>query len=383
MRSRTLTLALAAAMVMAACGPGDGGAPAPSAESPSTTASPGTVTTASQATTTAPPPEASTSTAAGEELAAGQLVYGYVPDEVLTYTLDLDQTLSMRADGDEGAFGDEDLPLVVDLEQTIQTVMTYATAAGPEPGTTEITITADFAGLGVSGTANGEPFDPADDDLGLDRLEPIDVTVVVDEKGRPITATGPGGEDLPLGDIGGLQSFGLDPLQKPLGPVFPDRELAIGDTWTDEQEVEGPDGEPIVSRATHTVTGSEVLDGNEVLVIESVTESSGFEFDLAELFGALFEGLGSLGEDGGADGAEVDELLAELEFAITVAPSSGTATTWFDPEAGLVRRAEQASQVGIGMRFRGPDDATGELVGFTMDMAIDQRVTLTLVGGGA
>lgn len=366
-----LTGLLAAACGEAAVGP----------STPETT--PTTVATPTTTTRPAPTTTSSTTTTVGRpDLPAGELVYGYLPQQHLTYSLELDQTLRMRADGDPGAFGEDDLPLTVDLEQSIETVMTYAIGEGPLPGTTELTITAEFSGLRVSGTANGEPFDPGEDAFDLDSIPPIDVTIVVDEKGRPVSVTTPDGESLPLGDIGGFQAFGSDQLARPLGPVFPEGTIGVGDTWTDEQSTPGPDGEPISSRSTHRIVATQVVDGHEVLVIESVVESDGFEFDLAEVFAAIFAGFGELaGEDAGGEEAqaELEEALADLEFVISADPSTATATTWFDPLAGLVRRAEQSGRIGIGMRFRGPDADTGRLVSFTMDMEIEQEAVFRLV----
>jgi hypothetical protein len=367
-------------LLAAACG---GAMVGPStSEATPATAAPPTSTTRPAPTTTS----STTTTVARAHLPAGSLVYGYVPEEVLTYSLELDQTLRMRADGDPGAFGEDDLPLTVDLDQSIETAMTYSIGEGPLPGTTEMTITAEFSDLRVSGTANGEPFDPGEDAFDLDEIPPIDVAIVVDEKGRPVSVTTPDGESLPLGDIGAFQAFGTDQLGRPLGPVFPEGVVGVGDTWTDEQSTPGPDGEPISSRATHTIVAAQLVDGHDVLVIESVTESDGFEFDLAEVFAAIFAGFGELaGDDGGAEAAqaELEESLADLEFVISADPSTATATTWFDPLAGIVRRSEQSARVGIGMRFRGPDAETGRLVSFTMDMEIDQHTVFRLLAGRA
>lgn len=375
------------ALVAAGCGGGDPEVADTSTSAPTTTVSEGTTTSAPATTATTPAPEneTTTTTAAEVDLPAKVLTYGYQPDEVLVYELSLQQQLDVTADGDPGAFGEEDLPLEVDLDQRIDTVMTYAVAEGPEPGTRELTITAEFSDLQISGTANGEPFDPNEDTFEFDVLEPVNATVVVDESGRVLSLTTPDGETIPLGDVGGLQSFGTDQLGRPLGPVFPDGQVEVGDTWTEEESVEGPAGEPLVTRSSHSVVAAEVLDGHEVLVIESEFESDGFEFDLAELFAAFFAGFGEMAEEMGGEGSddvqdELDQMLADFEFLIIAEPATGTATTWFDPEAGIVRKAEQSNLVGIGMRFRGPDENTGELVSFRMDMSIDQDVAFELTG---
>lgn len=376
MRRSTLpTLALVAALTLAACGEG-------AAESATTAATAGSDLPATTTTTGAP---ATTTTV--PTLQPAGLVYRYEPDTSLVYRLDVEQRIGMRAEGDEGAFGDEELPLDADLETSVSTLMTYEVYPGPDEGTSEITITADFADVAVSGTVNGEAFDAEEDDLDAGEIAPIDVTVVVDERGNVLSVSGAGEEAAELlgPGLSGLQSLGSGDLGRPLGPAFPDGDLAVGDTWTEERSEEGPDG-PIVTRTTHTVVASEVLDGVPVLVIESLSETDAVEVDLSEFFRALFQGFAGMAE--GMTGTttatettlppDLEEMLEQLVFRMSLDPSRATATTWFDPEAGIVRKAVQEAVVSMTMTFRGPDEASGELVGFTMQMDLAQTASFTL-----
>ena len=83
-------------------------------------------------------------------------------------------------------------------------MFTHTVADGPEEGTYEIHITGNFDDVSVTGTVDGEPVDSSEvPDFAS--MEPIDVTVVVDDQGNVISA---GGEDLEdplggmLGDLG-------------------------------------------------------------------------------------------------------------------------------------------------------------------------------------
>ena len=124
-------------------------------------------------------------------------------------------------------------------------------------------------------------------------MEPIDVTVVVDEQGN-IIHEGGDGEDPFGGMLGGLGALGAAPTAPGLdpgrfvGPPLPDEEVTVGDTWTDEIETPGLGEDPITTSITSTVTGVEELDGAEVLVIDSNATTSLIEFDLADFFAGMF-----------------------------------------------------------------------------------------------
>jgi hypothetical protein len=61
--------------------------------------------------------------------------------------------------------------------------------------------------------------------------------------------------------------------------------------------------------------------------------------------------------------------------------SASQSTTYFDPEAGISRQFDVASSSLIGMDINFPDEETGELIGFVMNMAIDQTVSHKLADG--
>lgn len=341
----------------------------------------GTTTTASDdGITTAPTPE---STAPAVE--AVLLSYTLAAGDEFQYEVALDQHLELDASGDASLMGDEELPgnAVVDITGT--GTFTHVVSDGPEPGTYEIHITGEFVDVNVTGTIDGESVDSGEAPE-FAALEPIDVTVVVDEQGNLIQDGGTvedplGGMFGDLGALGGSSPApGLDPGQF-FGPQFSDEEATVGDTWSEEIETPGlsEDG-PIITSVTSTVTGVETLDGAEVFVIESQASTSLIEFDLAEFFAGM---LGAFLPEGAteSESAEFEEMLAQLQFFITIDDTTSDSTTWFDPEAGIARQSEITAGTRITMDMNVPDEETGEMVGFEMDMAIDQDITYRLISG--
>jgi hypothetical protein len=178
---------------------------------------------------------------------------------------------------------------------------------------------------------------------------------------------------------GGNPAPGLDPGQF-VGPPLPDEEVTVGDTWTDEIETPGLSEDPITTSITSTVTGVEELDGAEVLVIDSNATTSLIEFDLAEFFAGMF---GAMAPEGASteETAEFEAMMDQLQFLISVDGSTADSTTWFDASAGLARQSETTAASNISMDMNIPDEETGEMSGFVMDMTLDQDVTYRLISG--
>jgi hypothetical protein len=342
----------------------------------------GTTTTGPDNETSTTRPETTTTEAAPEAML---LSYALTAGDEYQYEVGLDQHIEMTATGDASLMGDEEMPgdAVIDIAGTA--AFTHVVSEGPEPGTFEIHITGEFTDVSATGTVDGEPVD-SDEAPDFASLEPIDVTVVVDEQGNLIQ-DGEFGDD-PLGgmfgDLGALGGSspapGLDPGQF-IGPPFPDEEVAVGDTWTEEIETPGLTGDDsIVTTVTSTVTGAETLDGAEVLVIESQAATSLIEFDLAEFFAGMFGAF--LPEDATEEEtAELEQMLEELQFLITIDDTTSDSTTWFDAEAGVARQSDITAVTSIMMDMNVPDEDTGEMVGFVMDMALDQDITYRLISG--
>jgi hypothetical protein len=365
MKKRSLLLVTMLALVAASCGGNTQG---------STTTGPGDTSTTAQPTTTE----------AVETPEGVLLSYELNAGDEFQYEVGLSQHIVLQASGDASLMGDEEMPgdAVVDLGGTA--TFTHVVSDGPEAGTYEIHITGEFTDLTVSGTVDGEPVD-GNAAPEFASLDPIDVTVVVDEQGNLIQDGAAVDDPLAgmFGDLGALGGSapapGLDPGQF-IGPPFTDDEVTVGDTWEQEIETPGLGDDPIVTNVTSTVTGVDELDGSEVFVIESNSSTSTIEFDLAEFFAGMFGAF--LPEDATAEEtAEFEEMLGQLQFLINIDGSTADSTTWFDAEAGVARQSETSAATTIAMDMNVPDEETGELVGFEMDMTLDQDITYRLISG--
>ncbi|HLE94851.1 MAG TPA: hypothetical protein VI689_00620 [Acidimicrobiia bacterium] len=359
MTKRPLSLVAALALVLAACG--------------GTTET--TTTAGADSTTTSPPPSAE----------AVLLSYSLAAGDEFQYEVGIDQHIDLEASGDASAMGGEEMPGEASVDISGTADFTHTVADGPEEGTYEIHITGNFQDVSVTGTIDGEPVDSSEvPDFAS--LEPVDVTVVVDEQGNVISA---GGEDIedPLGgmfgDLGSMGGSapapGLDPGQF-FGPLFSDDEVAVGDIWSDEIETPGFGEEPIVTSVTNTITGVEQFDGADVFVIETTSTTSPVEFDLAEFFRGLFGAF--IPEEATAEEtAEFEELMGQLRFLINIDDTTANGTSRFDAEAGVARQSEVTAATHIAMDMMIPDETTGEMIGFQMEMTIDQDITYHLISG--
>jgi hypothetical protein len=355
MRIRTLTLLAVIALVLAACGSG-GDAGEDNTES-------------------------ATETTASDVPEAVQLSYDLEPGSSFSYEVDLDQTIDLTAEGDASAMGDEEIPGEMSVNVTGTAVMNHAVAEGPEPGTYAINITGDLSDLQIDGTVDGEQV-TGDDIPEFATMEPIDVTVVVDEQGNIIPDDTTGIGESFLGDMGGLDALGqLGPggdAGQFVGPPFSEEEVTVGDTWSETVEIPTmPGDDPIVTQIESEVVSTDTVEGNEVFVIETMTVTSPIEFDLAEFFIGFMSAF--VPEDATEEEqAELDALTEDLRFAFSVDETVANTTTWFDHEAGLARQAEFDNSTRVVFDINVPDEETGEMVEFAMDMTVTSDIAYRL-----
>ncbi len=358
MRARLTLMLVIAAVAAAACGPAN--------------------TTTPSSTTLAP-----TTTAVTAEAAA--FVYSYEPGDHHEYGFTLDQSLQMtvEAEGDDGLPG-EDIPEEINVTTSIAGTISYDIAAGPEPGTRQISISGVFDELEVEGMVDGEPVEDGMIEEGTvpDLVEVPNITIVVDEHGRLVSVAGDDvPEDLPFfGDpFSQLGDFTSGGLNGHFGPAFPDEPLAVGDSWsfTQSEEVEGLDTVMSVE-TTYEVTGTETLNGRTVVVIEFTTKTSKVELDLGEMFQALFDAFGELGAELGDDTEDTTVEIPNITFLITVEPSTATGTVWFDQEAGIVVKSSQDTATSISMLMDFSD--TEEAIRTAITMDLDMQLKAELLG---
>lgn len=353
------------AMIVAACGGGT------TAES-TTTVDDQTETTLAATTTTAAPAPAAPD--------AQRLTYNLEPGSSTQYEVTLDQSIDMTAEGDAAAMGEEEMPGEMSIDLVGTTTFTHSVAEGPEPGTFEITIVGDFSDLEITGTVDGESI--ADEIPDFATMDPVEHTIVVDESGHPIGDDSGEFDDL-FGGLDGMGGFGdLSGMAgiefSHVGPEFPEEEVTVGDSWSEIIEVPGmSEDDSITTEINSTVTGTDTVDGAEVLVIETQSVTSAIEFDLAEFLLGFMFAFAPEGTEGSAD----LEGLEDLRFLFSIDETTTDLTTWFDAEEGVARQAEYNGGTHLVMDINMPDEESGEMVGFKVDMSVDQTVGYRLVGG--
>lgn len=329
------------------------------------------------------------------------IAYAYQPDTRLTYRVEVDGTIDVEADvpadlgesttGRLGIAGETDL--------------TYLIGPGPDDGTFEIRLTADFAELSVTGDLGdlgdeAMPFPGLDFGDALGDLPAVDLTVIVDEQGAilersPLAVTGLGQSfDDILAGSGLAESLDMTGLganvNGPLGPIFPaDRPLDVGSAWTDRTESRVGDM-AIATDYAHEVTGVAELDGVEVVVVETVATVGGFEISLADLVESVLADL-EAGNPGGGEadmgfgGMDLEEMLVMvlggLQMSVGAAPAVTETTTWISLDrtaAGIVRQAVTRSSGTVRTEFTVPGETdAGFTVTVRTEYAQDVRFTLT------
>lgn len=312
-------------------------------------------------------------------------VYNYPAGTTLEYRLGVRQDISFTTTGDQTVLaGDDSLPdsgrVITDATTTIAYVISEESTADA----TTIDMSAFFEDPTTSAKVGDTELDPeVYDELtrALAAVQPIDFTVGVNDRNAVLTTGGLGGLDVLNGEVGALTSLSNNQLSRPLGPVFPeDRRVKLGQEWHTETSEEGPSGPIVVSttyRVTEEIETETETENTTVLVIESVTETDGFELDFSDVFQSLFADFAS--GQAGRELTESDlEQFSEVRFVINVQPSTGTAQTLFDVTAGRVVSSIQSSQVTLKWSVDTPDPSGG-ITGFELNLEIDQRADFTLL----
>jgi len=343
MRTRTISLLSTLALVAAACGGGPADAP--------------------------------------EVADAAKLSYTLEPGAGFQYEATLDQHIDLTATGDTSVMGDEAIPVDMSADISGVATLTHTVAEGTEPGTFEVTISGEFSDLAVDGTMDGEPIDPDElPDLGV--TDPINVTVVVDEQGNVVESGSESVGDLfmaGLSELDALAGAVVDPARL-VGPPLPDHEVAVGDTWSKTIDVPSPmNDQEITTEFVSEVTGTDAVDGADVLVIETESTTSKVEVDLSDFLIGMFKSMAEI------DGEEVDAnalkaVEASLRFAFTLDESTADMTTWFDPAAGRARKAVRRGDARVLLDIAVPDDPPDGMIELSMEMNVDQLIEFRLLG---
>ena len=231
----------------------------------------------------------------------------------------------------------------------------------------------------MTGTVDGEDIEDAGEDIpDFAGMEPIDVTFIVDDQGNIVSDGDEMGDPFAgmFGDFGSMGSgiTGMQPGQF-VGPALSGEEVTVGDTWSETVETPLFGDQSVTTNVESTVTGTDEVDGHEVLVIDTATTVDPITVDLAEFLAGFLGGF--LGE--GEDDPDAQEMLDQIVFEIQVSDAGGDSTALFDPEAGLTRQFDVNSSAAIGFNINMPDETTGEMTGGQIEMTLDQQLTYTLL----
>ena len=331
---------------------------------------PETTTTNASQTTVAPE---TTTTAAAPDFEPTLLSYHYPSSGEVEYAVSIEQQAEVKLDGGGAA---EMPPGPITVNSILAGTLSYRTDPGAEENTTTIRILSDFKLVENEASMGGITL-PADEIGAVPGFEaPIDITVVVDQQGNILEFSIKEMDDL-FGDANFLpnSSAGSQQLARPVGPAFPDHPVDVGDAWTERTEEEGLGG-MVITNAAHRLVAVEGTKDRPILVVESEYRTEPFEWDMSEFLTGMFGAFSDeLSEDEAQEG---QEALSEFKLVISVIPGPVQATTWFDPQAGLVIESGHQAQGAVMTHMTIPGE-TGEPFAVITATTYDQVVFYQLI----
>lgn len=267
------------------------------------------------------------------------LTYDYQPDTGLTYQMVFDTTMDMQSEFP--GLGSSD----VSLGMLMGGQMDYSVAPGDLDGSVEITMSADFDqievshltmdGLDMSDTVSAEDMAEMQ---GVGAIPPI--TAVVDSSGEVLELRY--GDAIVPTDLLGGSSFS-DPtgmsMMGMLGPEMPAAEVAVGAEWTTDTSQEIPGFGTVSATTRYWITGEEVYNGRDVLVIVSATSIEDLDVDLMEMLEEMMQlddgSMAAMGMSADDMAVMQSELFAGIDMAMSMSYDELVGTTYFDPVDGL------------------------------------------------
>lgn len=328
-------------------------------------------------TSSGPPLSTVPTTAAPDPSEPEVLGYDFKVGDTHTYEVVLNQRIQLESEGSSEAVADEALPANLDVTVDAQGTFEYSVAEGPDADTYSVAIEGSFSEVGVSGTADGEPVDDPADIESLGVIQPVSTVVLVDRQGR--VRQDPANPTVPMG-LGATPLTGLaGDLGQWVGPLLGAEPVEVGATWTEVSEDALMGDEPVSTTVTGEVTGTEEMEGVETLVIASEAATGEATIDLSGFFAEFLTAFADP-EDPERQAALAD-AIEQLVFEIVIEPSTTGSTAWFDPSEGLARRYQlDGSPTVFHMDVAIPDEETGELESFAMELSVTQSIDYTLAG---
>lgn len=250
--------------------------------------------------------------------AVGVLTYDYQPGQTLEYRVVLRQDLTATGTSSLTAEDEDNADVTTEAAGVIR----YEITDGPEPGLVEIDISGDFDTVETTGTFNGRPIEtPKDITPFAPEVEAPNDSVIVDESGLPWRdEDGPRGLN-PLWLLN-PRFAAFDPLESPLGPLFDGSDIAVGDTWTQTDQIYVTD-QLVTTTYRFTVDSLADADVGMVAIISYTSETDGFTVDFGDTVQDLLAFLGR-----GTD--------ADAGLTIVAAPAMAQGVVTFDLTAGNV-----------------------------------------------
>lgn len=295
--------------------------------------------------------------------------YGYGSVDQLSYDTKITGDITYDVDfAQSGAFKDSG-------NIFMEAVVDYAVADGPDPDTYEITVSTTMGSFGMSGfdtMTGGQDFSAEDLGFGLDAFIP-EVTMIVDAQGHLLSAAADGvaiPTDLMGGDFSGLTGSAGTQL---FGPAFPDDQLTVGSTWTDEETADIPGLGPWTITTENEVVATDVVDGRETVVIQSIAKAPALTMNMADLMAGLEEMGPMLGEELGGEfdadfGNLMSQMMADIEMDLRMEMVTMNTTTWFDFAEGVAVRVKADMGMIMIMKMSGFGDSG------RMDMSMTMQI---------
>jgi len=300
--------------------------------------------------------------ACGEAGGGRMLRYGDEPGTTRSYDVTATVTGSTTFEGDAAEGG----PLEAAIDMTTGYRLGYAFEEDAAPEDLLLTMSIEVTDLDGTVSAFGDSQELSIEDLGT---QPPPMVVTIDDRGTVVGIT-EGQQALPtemLDALGSAPAALLTPQH--FGPEFPEEPVGIGDAWTTDATV-SRFGFAIETHGEHRVVAEEQVEGRPTLRIESTIDTSPTELSMEDLLRAMAQPGEEIDQD------QIDLLVSMFEtlggeLSASVAGSTTTMTTWFDPEAGVVVRLESTQPQAADLAMHGAEGQGG-------DVAISVRLeTLT------
>lgn len=304
-----------------------------------------------------PPPTLTSSTAPSETY---DLTYSFSAGEILTYDVEITQRVVVASEAEQAATND--LPAGGDVKLRGTGRFTFEVADGPTPGTYRLSIAGEFEDLSAEGAIEGRPIEgPGQaDQLGIGG--PVTGEIVIDRSGRLTNEGRPA-------YLGSVLEISTDLARFP-GPMLPTEPVAIGERWEVEHSEQALGTVPVETTVAGSLTGTEMIDGTEMLVIETDSRTGEAEVDLSTFYRDF---LGGFSEE-----ADRSQSLEDTVFQILIGSGSARIEALMDPQAGRLFRATRESSNRLSMEMALPHEVTGELESLDMRLETEDRIDYRL-----